>query len=612
MRRAGVSWVSRTRRRGAVVALGVALALVVSTVTNQAQGATSTMRKVIVRVTAGAPSPSDLLAPVGGTLDRSMPSINGFSAWLPTDNIARLEAQTGVLEVSDDAALTAPAAESSPSGVQGQAVEGFVESEFGRSGGGQSFPRLTGDAVTAVIGADELHQAGLTGAGVDIALIDTGVAPVPGVGRVVNGPDLSFDSQVPGFQYLDAYGHGTHLAGIINGSGNGVNGIAPGARIVNVKVGAANGATDVVQVLAAIDWVVQHAHDPGLNIRVIALAYGTDSAQSYTIDPIAYAAEVAWRKGIVVVAAGGNTGQGAPSLNDPAIDPYVIAVGASDPHGTYSSGDDTVAPFSAWGNDSRRVDIVAPGRSLVSLRDPGSYIDLLHPEGREPDGLFRGSGTSQATAVAAGSIALLLQDRPALTPDQVKWILRKTAKNVPASDAAAQGAGELDVRRAQLRWPSSSAAQTWPTSTGTGSLEGARGSLHVVMGGVALQGEYDIFGRPWDGQSWSGQSWSGQSWSGGLWLGQSWSGQSWSGQSWSGQSWSGQSWSGQSWSGQSWSGQSWSGQSWSGQSWSGQSWSGQSWSGVSWSGQSWSSATSTAVTTATSATSTALSTGTKL
>src|SRR5207247_4982095 len=124
--------------------------------------------------------------------------------------------------------------------------------------------------------------------------------------------------------------------------------------------------TDVVQVIAAIDWVVQHAHDAGLNIRVIALAYGTDGRQSYAVDPLAYASEVAWRHGIVVVAAAGNTGQSSPALNNPASDPYVIAVGASDVNGTYSSGDDTVAPFSAWGNDSRRVDVVAPGRSVVS------------------------------------------------------------------------------------------------------------------------------------------------------------------------------------------------------------------------------------------------------
>ena len=581
--RAGVSWLSTRRLRAIALAVGAVVALIVGGATNRAEGTTT--KKVIVRLAAGTTaSPADLLAPVGGTLDHTLPSINGFSAWVPIDSVHQLESESGVIEVSDDAALTTPPVEGSTSGVHGRAVEGFVESDFGTSGGGSSFPRLDMNAVSAIIGADDLRTAGITGAGVDVALIDTGVSPVPGIGHVLNGPDLSFDSQVPGFQYLDAYGHGTHLAGIINGSGSGVNGVAPGARIVNVKVGAANGAVDVSQVIAAIDWVVQHAHDPGVNIRVIALAYGTDSAQAYTIDPLAYAAEVAWRKGIVVVAAAGNTGQAAPSLNDPALDPYVIAVGASEPNGTYTTGDDTVAPFSAWGNDSRRVDVVAPGRSIVSLRVPNSYIDVTHPEGRETDGLFRGSGTSQATAVVAGTVALMLQDRPSLTPDQVKWAVRKTAKPLPSSDANSQGAGEVDARRADQRNTSTATPQTWTTSTGTGSLDAARGSLHVVMGGVPLQGEVDIFGNPWNGQSWSGQSWSGQSWSGGLWLGQSWSGQSWSGQSWSGQSWSGQSWSGQSWSGQSWSGQSWSGQSWSGQSWSGQSWSGQSWSGQSWSG----------------------------
>jgi serine protease AprX len=553
---------------------------------------------VIVRMLPGVNADPDQVADdVDGRVDRRLPIINGFSAYVSTDKVASLRATPGVLEVTDDAALNVEPREASVQNVRGNDVAGFVTTDFSRSDGGPSFARLDLDTLGKIVGADDARARGITGAGIDVALIDTGVAPVPGIGRTVNGPDLSFDSQVPGFEHLDAYGHGTHLAGIINGSGSGVNGIAPGARVLNVKVGAANGATDVVQVIAALDWVVQHRRDDGLNVRVIALAYGTDGQQPYTLDPLAYAAEVAWRHGIVVVVAAGNTGQSAPSLNNPATDPFVIAVGASDTNGTYTSGDDVVAPFSTWGNRDRGVDVLAPGRSVVSLRDPGSYIDVNHPEGREPDGLFRGSGTSQATAVVAGSVALMLQNRPDLSPDQVKWLLRKTARPLPLSDPASQGAGEIDLRRAGRIAPRDDrVSQSWTPGTGTGSLEAARGSVHVEMDGVALTGETDIFGNPWNGQSWSGQSWSGQSWSGGLWMGQSWSGQSWSGQSWSGQSWSGQSWSGQSWSGQSWSGQSWSGQSWSGQSWSGQSWSGQSWSGqswsgVSWSGQSWSGAT---------------------
>jgi serine protease AprX len=521
---------------------------------------------VIVRMLPGVNAdPHQVVDGVDGSVDRRLPIINGFSAYLPMDKVAALRAVPGVLEVTDDAAMNVTPKEPSVRDVSGKDVAGFVATDFSRSDGGPSFARLDLDALGKVIGADDARARGITGVGIDIALIDTGVAPVPGIGPTVNGPDLSFDSQVPGFEHLDAYGHGTHLAGIINGSGSGVNGIAPGARVLNVKVGAANGATDVVQVIAAIDWVVQHQHDNGLNVRVIALAYGTDGQQPYTLDPLAYAAEVAWRQGIVVVVAAGNTGQTAPSLNNPATDPFVIAVGASDTKGTYTSGDDVVAPFSAWGSRDRGVDVLAPGRSVVSLRDPGSYIDVNHPEGREPDGLFRGSGTSQATAVVAGAVALMLENRPDLSPDQVKWLLRQTARPLPFSDPASQGAGEIDLRRASRPAPRDDrASQSWTPGTGTGSLEAARGSVHVEMGGIALTGETDIFGNPWNGQSWSGVSWSGVSWSG-----QSWSGQSWSGQSWSGQSWSGQSWSGQSWSGQSWSGQSWSGVSWSGQSWSG-------------------------------------------
>jgi len=141
--------------------------------------------------------------------------------------------------------------------------------------------------VNRQTGAADMWAQGFTGSGVDIALIDTGIAPVDGLrqkGKVINGPDLSFDSQVKGPEYLDAYGHGTHLAGIIAGrvadasklsNYDDVNfvGVAPDDRIVNVKVAAAAGSTDVSQVIAAIDWVIDHRRDNGMNIRVITLAY---------------------------------------------------------------------------------------------------------------------------------------------------------------------------------------------------------------------------------------------------------------------------------------------------------------------------------------------------
>jgi serine protease AprX len=188
---------------------------------------------------------------------------------------------------------------------------------------------------------------------------------------------------------------------------------------VNVKVGVADGGVDVSQVIAAIDWVVQHRHDNGMNIRVINLSYGTNSTQTYTADPLAYAVEQAWKAGIVVVAATGNTGyergNGAPGLADPAYDPYVIAAGGYDPMGTAGTGDDVIGSYSASSagcGSCKNPDFLAVGSHLQGLRVPGSYLDLNHPEGRLGDRYFRGSGTSEATAITSGTAALILSMYP--------------------------------------------------------------------------------------------------------------------------------------------------------------------------------------------------------
>ena len=144
------------------------------------------------------------------------------------------------------------------------------------------------------------------------------------------------------------------------------------------------------------------------------------------MDPLAAAVEAAWLKGVFVVVSGGNAGQDSASLDSPAIDPFVLAVGASDPNGTEATGDDVVASFTSRGTAERGVDLLAPGKSIVSLRVPGSMIDLEHPEGRTGDHFFRGSGSSQAAAVMSGVAALLIQQRPDVTPDELKALLLDT------------------------------------------------------------------------------------------------------------------------------------------------------------------------------------------
>jgi serine protease AprX len=454
--------------------------------------------------------------------------------------------------------------------------------------------------ITAGDGAQSWWNAGYTGAGVDVALIDTGVSPVPGLsasGKVVNGPDLSLESQDPSLRNLDTNGHGTFMAGIIGGNDGqsaGYSGVAPDSRILSVKVADSDGGVDVSQVIAAIDWVVQHRHDDGLDIRVINLSYGTDSTQPFQIDPLAFAVEQAWRAGIVVVAAAGNTGIGS-GLADPAYDPMLIAVGAADTMGTASMSDDQPASFSATARacrpwNCRPPTLLAPGAHMQGLRDPGSYIDQNNPDAALGDRYFRGSGTSEAAAYVTGAVALLLEDHPELTPDQVKEMLMASADRLRGHSPLWQGAGELDLNDLLTRRVPPGRHWLDPRghfSNGDGLLELSRGSDHLSMDGVVLHGERDIFGHPFNSRAMAALEAAGSSWSGGTWNGSTWTGSSWSGSSWSGSSWSGSSWSGSSWSGNSWSGNSWSGSSWSGNSWSGNSWSGSSWSSDGWLGVSW-------------------------
>lgn len=564
----GIAW-DDSKQRGAALTVTVATLLLLLSPAPSGTTQQAPLVSVIVReVSAATDAAENAVETLGGMVQRPLRIIGGFSAKLPSTAVETLRRLPGIMSVTPDAVVHLEQ----------------VESTYDPKADPGSLTNTNNSIKTA-----DFWRGGFTGRGVDVAVIDSGVAPVRGLdtaGKVVNGPDLSVESQADNLRYLDTFGHGTHIAGIIAGRDPNVIagreysdsasfiGVAPDARIVSVKVANAVGGTDVSQVIAALDWVVQHRHTDGLNIRVVNLSFGTDSVQPYTIDPLAYAAEVAWRKGLVVVVSAGNRDFGDARLNDPAYDPYVLAIGANDTRGTFDVGDDVVPSWSARGDGARNPDLVAPGKSVVSLRVPNSHIDLVHPEGRVNDRFFRGSGTSQAAAVVSGAAALLLQQRPSLTPDQVKYILTSTASRLPATDLVAQGAGMLNLRGA-FKAPTPTYSQTWQTSSGTGSLDAARGSLRLTApDGAVLSGEYDLMGTAWDGIGWSAASWNETSWQGGNWNGIGWSGIGWSGAGWSGIGWSGIGWSGAGWSGAGWSGAGWSGAGWSGAGWSGSYWGG--------------------------------------
>jgi serine protease AprX len=567
--RQGISW----RMVAAVVTL-TAMLLVAVPPAPAGAGPAEGRVSVVVREAPGAgDAPETLVERLGGTVGRQLGIIGGFAATVPASAVGRLRGDATVQSVT----------ENQP--VRLNTIGGFDSKSY-------SFTTMYWVAQE-VTGAGEYWNDGFTGKGVDVALLDTGVVEVEGLraGSVVYGPDLSYEADNPDLQHKDTYGHGTHMAGIIAGRDSGryrvgkgdedhFLGMAPEARVVSVKLADHTGATDVSQVIAGIDWVVQNKNKNGLNIRVLNLSFGTDGVQSYLLDPLTYAVEVAWRKGIVVVVSAGNEGFGSAKLNNPAYDPHVLAVGGADGAGTYDDQDDTIQDWSSRGDGTRNPDLVAPGASIVSLRDPGSTIDAEHPTARVADRFFKGTGTSQAAAVVSGAAALVVQQRPTITPNQVKKLLTGGAQRLTNADPVAQGHGMLDLKvvRDQPTPSASDAAQPFAFSTGIGSLEASRGSIHTENeAGDILAGETDAFGGTWDGRRWSVGAFEGQTWSSGSWDGRRWSGGSWNGQVWSGRRWSSGSWTGRRWSGTAWTAGTWTGRRWSGSAWAGRRWSGGGW-----------------------------------
>ncbi|MEU4623296.1 S8 family serine peptidase [Actinoplanes sp. NPDC023801] len=457
------------------------------------------------------------------------------------------------------------------------------------SNGGTTSATTTLAQVRTTIGADTGAARSLTGKGVGIALIDTGVAPVPGIpaAQVVNGPDLSFESQSGSLRYLDTYGHGTHMAGIIigNDAATGTRGIAPGAKLTSIKVGTANGAVDVTQMIAAIDWVVENRnHDPLNPIKVISLSYGTGGNPTVWNDPLSLAVQQAWKAGIMVVAAAGNQGNGYGKLTHPAADYYALSVGATAPNGTTDPADDTLTSFTNLSTNGRPLDLLAPGSSIPSLRVPGSNVDNGFPSARVGDTLFRGSGTSQAAAVTAAAAALVLQARPALTPGQLKSVLMQGVW-LPKLLAGGQGAKQIDVNMALAATP----GQTWTSgdSDGSGTLEATRGSSHVVANNVTLTGQKSIFG-PFDTTAWAARTKAETAWSGGTWMGHRMAADGWTGTSYASKTWGPATWAGGAWGGtSSWTDPAWSGRTWNGRFWAAGTWTGRFWASDDWSTGYW-------------------------
>jgi serine protease AprX len=612
-----------------IVSVLVAGALVAPFSAATADAAESRPTSVIVQKLPGAgDAPEEFVKSLGGKVLYDLSIIDGFAASVDESQLKLLRNADGVAfvtsddpvrmaEVADtrssllgglsdalrgvaDDALDSTTSTLLPSGDKPLVKESTPEKTEG-PGTPPETPTATApeapaadDAHTSVyndaINATDVHADGVTGEGVTVALIDTGVANIPDLDdRIVdvkapNGTtkrcvDISGERNCD-----DTYGHGTFIAGLIAGTGDNSNGdykgVAPGAKILSVKISGKDGSSSVGKIIYAIQWVTRYGDDYG--VKVMNLSLGTDSRQSYKVDPLNYAVERAWKSGISVVVSAGNNGAVAGSVAKPADDPFVITTGAVDDKATADISDDVVPDFSSRGPTAAdgivKPDLTAPGTRIISTRSPGSTIEQEHPGGGVDATYRRGSGTSQAAGIVSGSVALLLQAHPKLTPDEVKYALVNSAQDVPASsDPNAVGAGIVDIGAAVANPPQGKANQGIQASTGRGSLENSQGSVRVaVKDGANLLGvlsgvipikkedSSDPSGLAWYPTSWLSSGWYSGGWYSGGWYSGGWYSSGWYSGGWYSGGWYSGGWYSGGWYSGGWYSGGWYSTGWYG------------------------------------------------
>ena len=479
-----------------------------------------TMVDVIVQFNRNPQNGTTMMAATiaqhGGQVLHDFSFIHAMHATFPASRLAELEQNGEIAYISPDRQLS-----SSSNGI----------------------PVL--DYHTETVNAPVAWAAGLNGSGIGVAVIDSGIIDIPDLHGQSNLVVFSqnFVGGTSG-SANDQFGHGSHVAGIIAGTGNKstgssytytFKGIADSVNLINLRVLDQNGAGTDSQAIAAIQMAIQLKKK--YNIRVINLSLGRAVYESHTLDPLCQAVEQAWNAGIVVVVASGNDGRnnnagtkGYGTINAPGNDPYVITVGAMSTMGTASRTDDQIASYSSKGptlfDHVVKPDLVAPGNRIISLYTAGLNLNSLYPGNEIPYSLYQSngnstasdtyyllSGTSMAAPVVSGAAALLLQKAPGLTPDQVKARLMRSAyKNlVPYStvtdpitgqiyydqaDIFTVGAGYLDLQAALSDTTISNLTAVSPTAAYSSALGGVYlvGNSSAVWGSNILWGSTAVWG----------------------------------------------------------------------------------------------------------------------
>ncbi len=374
-----------------------------------------------------------------------------------------------------------------------------------------------------------------------IAVVDSGIeanrADFDGGSRVAAQVNLA--STTPN-SAGDGRGHGTFVAGIAAGSAAGVSGAAPNAKVVSLDVMDDTGTARTSDVIAACDWIL--ANKANYNIRVANFSLHSGAEDHFYNDPLDRAVEKLWFNNVFVVAAAGNYGSAAgPSgvMYAPGNDPFVMTVGAIDLGASIFPGDDTAAPWSAWGyteDGFSKPELGAPGRYMVGAVPMGSTLVAERPDHVVAPGYMELSGTSFAAPVVAGAAAQILARHPGWTPDQVKGALMLTARSLPGAIPGSLGVGGVNAYRAAM----------------LGSAPNPNLALRKFV-----TGDLRFDSASWLSTVSASASWADASWADASWADASWSAASWADASWADASWADASWADASWADASWADASW-------------------------------------------------------
>jgi serine protease AprX len=362
-----------------------------------------------------------------------------------------------------------------------------------------------------------------TGAGIVVALMDTGIGTHPDLpaGKVLARVNFAGTAGVG----LDPAGHGTHLAGVIAAHGNTFRGVAPDARLVDIRVLDQNGDGTLHNVVAGFDWLLKNRK--ALSIRVLNLSLGTTQRSSYHADLLAALAESAWFSGIAVVAAAGNDGPVPGTIATPGADPFVITAGSFDDQGTPSTQDDRESAFSSRGptvDGFAKPDVLAPGRRVASLRANGLLLELDRPgrvvananvnaNNRDNANLYiRMSGTSVSSAMVSGVAALVLSAHTDYTPTKTKGALVASGRSLSGSVSRAVTATTALTER--------------PSTVNRLLVPSRLLMTTLVNSGVAGSG------TTWEGVTWEGVTWESVTWETVTWESVTWESVSWEGVMW--------------------------------------------------------------------------------